>query len=221
MQIGGRVLVVAPHYDDEVLGCGGLLARKGADAAVVFVAGRSYSHEYGGIFTKDARGYAESVRELLGYGALFPSAFPDELVGGHFVDVLRHIEAAVLAFKPNVVLLPDHGDLHQDHRAVHRAGMIASRGLTVMTYFVPGGSSQSSRQVDEFKATAYMELTEEEVGLKAQSIALYRDEARERPHLRSEWGVRLSSQWFGAQAGMDLAEPYGAVRIIFACDNGG
>src|SRR5690606_14287262 len=136
-----RRLIIAPHYDDEVLGCGGLLSRCPDGSAVLFMCGRTYTHskDYREDCrsTKQAYVHACKVKDLLGYEHVFHAAFDDELLHRYFNDAVERIEFALNAWRPDLVLIPSIGDLNQDHKTTAHAAMIACRGYAVASYFVP------------------------------------------------------------------------------------
>jgi len=107
-----RVMVVAPHPDDEVIAVGGNLAlhkRLGSEVLTLFV-------------TLDApapcvrQREAEHVARLLGFDHRF-LGFPDGLVSLHEAAVSRAIADAMLAFRPEIVYCPFPADHHRDHQS--------------------------------------------------------------------------------------------------------
>lgn len=136
-----RVLVVAPHPDDESLGCGGLvatLARRGAAFRFVFVTDGSASHPRSRAWPKPrlaARRKAEAAQALhrLGVGtqprlfleladAAMPAAYSAD-----WQNAAARIEAVVGEFQPDLALLPWRRDPHCDHRASWTLAQAAMR----------------------------------------------------------------------------------------------
>jgi LmbE family N-acetylglucosaminyl deacetylase len=122
-----RVLAIAAHPDDEVLGCGGLLALladRGADVRVCFATD--------GEATKGAslpaaevarrrRSEAQAASRVLGVAPPRFLGLPDGRLAEHGVELRRGLEQVVAASRPDVVLAPWELDGHPDHRAVHAA----------------------------------------------------------------------------------------------------
>jgi LmbE family N-acetylglucosaminyl deacetylase len=119
-----RVLVVASHADDEVIGCGGLLrqhAAAGSEVSVVFVT-RSLSRT--GKF--DRRRLAESRRaqSVLGYQKSESLGFVEESLDPNapsFADLTRDLAGRIHRAAPTLLLIPNDDDFHNDHAAVARA----------------------------------------------------------------------------------------------------
>jgi LmbE family N-acetylglucosaminyl deacetylase len=108
-----RVLVVAPHPDDEVIAVGGNLAlhqRVGSDVLTLFVTLDAPAADVG------RKGEAERVANLLGFDHRF-LAFPDGSVSLHEPAVAGAIADAIRSFRPEVIYCPFPGDHHRDHQA--------------------------------------------------------------------------------------------------------
>ncbi len=122
-----RALVLAPHYDDEVLGCGGLLIRLAASGARVRVLFLSDSS--GGLERPvDPDGYgalrrAEAAKALavLGIGKAGELGLPDGRLAEHRESLADGIRAALVDFGPDLVLVPSPLENSSDHRAAFAA----------------------------------------------------------------------------------------------------
>jgi LmbE family N-acetylglucosaminyl deacetylase len=128
----GRVLVLAPHPDDEVLGCGGALLRhvqQDDEVKVVVVTDGGFpvsplqkTEDYRQIRMNESLqaagvlGYSHPV--FLGYADR--SLHPDEKLIGDFMGLLK-------TYQPEILYLPGVSEIHPDHRAVYRAGTIAAQ----------------------------------------------------------------------------------------------
>ena len=123
-----RVLVLAPHPDDETIGCGGalaLLARAGVALHVVLVSDGSGA---GGLPPGAAAvRQAEFIRalELLGVSSHALLGFPDGELSVS-PDLLAAVAQQVDAFAPDWIFCPHAGDLHRDHRVVAAAARQAA-----------------------------------------------------------------------------------------------
>jgi LmbE family N-acetylglucosaminyl deacetylase len=125
-----KILVVAPHPDDETLGCGGLiatLARRGATLRFVFVTDGSASHPHSRSWPRSrlaARRQSEAYEALrrLGAGrgpwdflALQDAAMPSAR-SPEWQEAVAHLAAMAREFQPDLALLPWRRDPHCDHR---------------------------------------------------------------------------------------------------------
>ena len=108
-----RVLIVAPHPDDEVIAVGGNLAlhqRLGSEMLTLFVTLDSPAADVG------RQSEAERVAQLLGFDHRF-LGFPDGSVSLHEPAVARAIAEAIRQFRPEVIYCPFPGDHQRDHQA--------------------------------------------------------------------------------------------------------
>lgn len=127
-----RLLVLAPHPDDEVLGCGGLMAAMLAAGAAVQVVIVSDGGLGGDAALRESESRA-ATRVLAGQGAepeLLFWRLPDrQLV--MWPDLALRVQAQIARFEPDCVLMPSMFEVHPDHRALFRAGIqaMATAGL--------------------------------------------------------------------------------------------
>ncbi len=134
-----RVLVVAPHPDDESLGCGGLLAhfaRDGREARVVFMTEGGASHSGSVLWPRERLGQqrqreAEAALQILGvpvqsarFLGLMDADMPKRDDDGYALAFSRMV-SLVSTFDPDLVVLPWRRDPHRDHRDAWALGMDA------------------------------------------------------------------------------------------------
>lgn len=211
-----RKLIIAPHYDDEVLGCGGLLSKFPNDSHVMIMCGRSYEHKSCPERTSAAIDYAGVIKDFLGYKSIDCHKFYDEFLGENFVQSIAHIEMMIRRVKPELVFIPHYGDINQDHIVTRHAAMIACRGLSIISYFIPSGSECNLRNKnDEFAPNLFLRLTNVQVDAKIKAMSMYQDEFRKWPNRRSEKGIRLTAEWFGSMVGLGYAEAYCIERLLY------
>ncbi len=225
----GRVLLLAPHADDEVLGCGGLLAslaRRGVEVHVLY-ASVDGSRHYGLV---GATTFAERVAEieevsrLLGF--TYEIAYPDKglMMQMDTVprrDLVDRYQAAMDERRPDVVLLPSGADYDHDHVAVFAAGFAAARPIPerfgkrlvphVLTYEM---SKIQWAAAPLPRSTAYHELDDEALLTKQDAIACYRTQARPSPHIRSPESVQALAVLRGAEVGVPYAEAFEVLRTV-------
>ncbi len=120
-----KILVLAPHADDEALGCGGTIAlcvSKGAEVRVAAVSDgggmlSASGDERAAIIEKRRRETGEASR-ILGVAHMYYLDFPDGALRSHKVEIKEKIDDIVSQFRPDIVLSPSPMDAHDDHIAV-------------------------------------------------------------------------------------------------------
>lgn len=216
-----RVLVIAPHMDDEVLGCGGTIARHvdaGDEVAVCVVCNRAYNRQYDAQAIEAEKANARRAQAILRYGTLTFLDLPDERLYAHFQELLDCLERAVMPFRADTVYVPHAGDLHQDHRSVAHASNIALRAIAqhaprcVLAYEVPSSTEQVfPNTADSFVPTVFTNI-EAQLDRKLNAMAAYQRESRAAPHPRSPEMLRARAHLYGAQAGCSAAEAFMLLR---------
>ncbi len=120
-------LVLAPHYDDEVLGCGGLVARltaAGAAVRVLFLsdgAGGSPNTEERAAYSRRRRQEAKAAAKVLGVAGIDHLDLPDGGLDQHLEAMAQGIRRALLSQRPSLLLVPSPLEASLDHRAAFRA----------------------------------------------------------------------------------------------------
>lgn len=127
-----NVLVIATHADDEVLGCGGVMARHAdtGDRVHVAVVTRGDPEVFPPAYVEEIFSELRSAHQLLGGAGIhfldFPSPRLDTVPGYVLADALRKL---IFELQARVVYAPYQGDLHGDHQAVYQAALVASRPI--------------------------------------------------------------------------------------------
>ena len=123
-----RVLVLAPHYDDEVLGCGGLLSRlvqAGAQVQVLFLTDGAGGHlepaADPAAYQRTRYQEAEAVAARLGFAGIRHLDLPDGGLELRRDELAKAYEEALLAHQPDLLLVPSPLEVSGDHRAAFAA----------------------------------------------------------------------------------------------------
>src|SRR6185369_3766474 len=120
-------IVIAPHFDDEVLGCGGLVGQLTAAGATVRVA---FCSDGGGETADPERRRAESARRrvearraaaILGLAGIDELDFPDGALAKHVGPMAESLHRLLLQHRPELVLVPSPLEVSADHRATFAA----------------------------------------------------------------------------------------------------
>ncbi|SFP33184.1 N-acetylglucosaminyl deacetylase, LmbE family [Ectopseudomonas composti] len=218
------VLVVAAHSDDEVLGCGGTIARhvdEGDTVYAVFLADGISSREGAGVAELNKRMEAsEHARQILGITKNYYLGLPDNRLDTlPLIEVIQPLEQVVSEIKPHIIYTHHFGDLNVDHRIAHQAVMTACRPL-------PGGSVREiyTFQVmssTEWNSPGYMPFLPQcavdvssYLEVKEAALKAYEHEMRAYPHSRSVSHLIALAQHNGAMHGFMAAEVFMIARLL-------
>ena len=226
-----KVMVVAAHPDDEILGCGATMARHveaGDDVTVVLLAegitSRDESRDLAAR-TDDLEGLREAAaRAAAAIGVQAPAfaGLPDQRLDTlPLLEIAKRVESFFAEAQPEVVYTHHGGDLNADHRIVHQAVLTAARPLPGATVrLVCGWETLSSTEWNSpglgpaFTPQRFVELTPAQLNRKLAALECYQSEMRPFPHPRSVEAVQALAQLRGTQAGLSLAEAFTVLRHI-------
>ena len=222
------VLVISPHPDDEVLGCGGLLAKlgeSGTDVHVVYGVADGFHHfGYEGQTTFEQRvEEIEAVARLLGFTweiAYADQGLIEKLDTVPRRDLVDFFEKTYNAHKPDLLLLPSYVDYDQDHRRLFETAFAAARpiGPRFGKWLIPGVVAYEQNKLnfawENLPRPALFTDISGHIDAKLESIALYRSQLRPPPHVRSLEGVRALARIRGAEIGVDYAEAFQVFRAV-------
>jgi LmbE family N-acetylglucosaminyl deacetylase len=219
------VVVVAAHADDEVLGCGGTLARmagEGRDVHIVLLADGETSRGASSASRVGARNAAaEKVCRILGCSSVVSLGLPDNRLDElTLLDVVKRIEESLDRHKPSTVLTHHPGDVNVDHRVAHDAVIAACRPQPghpvreLMFFEVPSSTEwRPPSSAEAFNPNWFVDISAT-LEKKLEALKAYQSELREFPHPRSLRAVEALATWRGATAGVTAAEAFVLGRKI-------
>ena len=224
-----KMLVIAAHPDDEVLGCGGTISRFANEGHDIYVAilgegitSRHDNHEqsHQSLITT-LQENCQQVAEMLGARDLFLFQLPDNRFDTiPLLDVVKIVEELIDQIHPQTIYTHHGGDLNIDHTVVHRAVITATRPMIgtpvreVYAFEVPSSTEWSFGQFrTEFRPNVFVDITDT-LDLKLNSLSLYETEIKKFPHPRSKEGLKAIARRWGSTVGLEAAEAFELVRSI-------
>lgn len=221
-KVKDHVLVVAAHPDDEVLGCGGVMARHSAEGDAVYTVfladGVSSRNSKKGLSERE--GAARKAAAILGSKTPLFLNFPDNRLDTiPLLDVVQAVESVIARIKPHIIYTHHGGDLNIDHVITQRAVMTACRPLAgspvrAIYGFEVLSSTEWSIQdgVHAFLPSRFVNI-ECFMAQKLQAMQAYKMEIRPFPHPRSKKAIQALATFRGVQSGLNEAEAFTTLRI--------
>jgi len=223
------VAVIAAHPDDEVLGCGGVIARhaqQGDSVHVLIVAegatsrgvtrNREAAH---GALTGLAEA-ADTANGILGSASVKLLQYPDNRLDSvDLLDVAKSIEAFIGQFDPETVYTHFSGDLNRDHQIVSEATQIACRPLPnsrireLLMFEVASSTGWRAGAAAAFCPNYFYDISTT-LELKLRALSAYSAEMRPWPHARSVEAIDALAKWRGSSVGLAAAEAFVLERRI-------
>jgi LmbE family N-acetylglucosaminyl deacetylase len=218
-----RVLVIAAHPDDEVIGAGGAIARHVAHDDEVYwcIVTQGYSPPWSEEILATARQQVYDVQKVLGIREVLFCGFPTvKLNTVPNIDLCSALQRVVDQVQPQVVYTTPRDDINQDHRIVYDATLVAARpipGCSVRRllcyeasptarFGLPAGSCG-------FVPNVFVDISQY-LSTKLEALSCYRTELREYPHPRSLEGLRLLAEERGLSVGARAAECFQLIREL-------
>ena len=220
-----NILVLAAHPDDEVLGCGGSIARwvrEGHRVSVLFFTDGVGSRGKSLAAAKIRRKATEKAARILGYTIAGIASFPDnQLDSVPLLKIAQTIERAKQMVRPDRVFTHFWGDLNIDHRRVCEAALTAFRpqpGETCQAIyaFEVASATEWGSPADAYRPTTYTEIAEEDVERAIRAYEAYAHEVRPDPHSRSVAAFRARRLVRGRECGVAWAEGFVLCRELTA-----
>ncbi len=225
---GERVLVIAAHPDDEVLGCGGTIARLSREREVrIVILGEGVSSRYGRReqvaeaelerLKQDASAAAAALgAKSVEFGGLPDNRF-DELP---LLEVVKRIEALLDELAPETIFTHHPGDLNVDHVVTFRAVLTATRptGTRVVrdlyAFEVLSSTEWAFQRIEPpFRPSVFIDISDF-IETKVRAMETYASEARPAPHPRAPESLRALARARGFAAGCEYAEAFELIRSL-------
>jgi LmbE family N-acetylglucosaminyl deacetylase len=222
-----NILVIAPHADDEILGCGGTIRKKILEGNNVFILILTNAHVGDPTIFSEAginkvRNEALKAHQLLGVKQTFFLDFPAPMLDQY---PLYKISSAIAEIIKNnaihIVYLPHRGDIHIDHKRVFDAALVSCRPVgsyTVKEVFsyetlseTEWGAPYSS---DVFVPNFFETISEDCFRAKIDAIKCFQSQLRPYPSSRSIETIDALSKLRGTTISKERAEAFMLVRLI-------
>lgn len=215
-----EVLVIVAHSDDEVIGCGGTIAKHVANGDTVSllvmtdgVSARGNSEE------ADERETAlSSSCKNLGIKEYRQLSYPDnEMDSVSLLSIAKGIEDFVKDKKPQIVYTHSDKDLNIDHQLTMRAVMTAFRpqpNCSVTSIYGFEVLSSTEWNTDQFNPSMFNVLSDDHLNKLEKSLNIYKEEMRDEPHSRSIKNIIRQREYRGSCVGHRYVEAFEIYREI-------
>ncbi len=222
-----KILIVAAHPDDEVLGCGATVAKlikEGYQATTLIlgegVTSRSDSSKQDTFKEeiKELKEQAIKANEILGIKEIIFNDLPDNSFDSvSLLKIVKKIEQVKNKIDPTIIFTHYKADLNIDHQLTYNAVLVATRPLInetckeIYSFYV--SSSTEWNYPFSFSPDVFFDI-KETINLKLKALKAYKSEIREFPHPRSLKGIKINSNYWGISVGLEYVEPFKTVRVI-------
>lgn len=222
-----NILVLAPHADDEILGCGGTMAKHIRQGDNVYVAVMTNASEgapelFSPDFIQALREECKGAHCQLGVKETFFEELPaPQLEQYPQYKIATVISRLIKTVQPTHLYIPHKGDLHLDHGAIYNAALVAARplpGQVVRHIFAYETLSETEwgHPTPEmaFVPNKFVDISGSCVESKLSAMNFFASQLKDFPNPRSIDGIKALSAFRGASIGVDAAEAFMVIRTV-------
>ena len=222
-----KILVIAPHADDEILGCGATIAKhiSRSDQVYVLICTNAFNGAPE-LFSKEdvsvIRDEAMLAHKILGVKETFFLEFPAPALNA-FPEYKISIEISKIIKKinPRILYLPHSGDIHYDHNAIYRSSLVAARpinGCSVQNIYCYETLSETEwaphQGLNHFIPNHYVDVSDF-FQKKIDAFCCFKTQLKKFPHPRSIEALNALASYRGSTVGVYKAEAFEIERQIF------
>ena len=215
------ILVISAHSDDEVLGCGGVIARhvaEGDNVHLLFMTDGVASRLESGD-GKNRLTYAQDVSKILKVDSFTNLNFPDNQMDSiPLLGIVKEVENKITELQPEIIYTHHIGDLNIDHQITHKAVITACRPQPdfcvkeIYAFEVLSSTEWQTPGVESFNPNVFVDITDY-IDIKKQVLEVYSEEMRQPPHSRSIDNALRLNALRGNSVGVDYAEAFELIRM--------
>ena len=234
-----KILVIAAHPDDEVLGMGGTITKyvKNGDSVKIIIMAtgifsrRSSNNTNSNTYEVDEKILKKMSKQvqnlqkdaiksskIMGVKDIEFLNFPDnEMDKKSNLEITKKIEHVISKFKPDIVFTHSQHDVNIDHRIIYDATITATRPFSkfkvkeVISFEVP--SSTEWYFPSKFSPNMFIDINKE-LSTKIKALSAYKTEINDFPHPRSLEGIEGIAKHWGTVSGFNASEAFYIVRQL-------
>ena len=222
-----RVLIIVAHPDDEVLGCGGTIAKHIYNGDKVFciyladgITARNFNTNKTLIQRKQS---LIKVEKFLGFKWIrkFCGKFRDQRLDAvNLLDIIKIIEEAKKEVNPDIIYTHSQSDLNIDHRLVAEASLVAFRPTAsqsfkaILSFEIPSATDYGGNIIKRNFNPNFIVNIKKFWKIKKKAINLYKHEILKFPNSRSLKGIEALHITRGVQNGIEIAEAFEVIKLV-------
>lgn len=219
-----NILVIAPHPDDETLGCGGTILKHKAQGGSIFwmvVTNILMKEGYTAEVIDRRQQEIDAVAKEYGFTKTFKLDFPTiKLDTLPLWDLIEKINRVIIEVQPNIIYLPNESDVHSDHRITFDASIGAMKTFRtptvkkVVMYETVSETEFTPALRDRIFAPNSFSDVSDYLDKKIAIMEIYKDQLGRHPFPRNIDNIKALATFRGATAGVKYAEAFTILKEI-------
>jgi LmbE family N-acetylglucosaminyl deacetylase len=219
-----KVLIIAPHPDDEVLGCGGTIKKhtKKRDEVYLCIVTKAYTPDWTKKFIENRKKEITCASKLLEIKKVIFLNLPTVKLDTVSQKKLNNlISGCIERVRPEILYVPFGGDLNKDHQLIFEASLVAARPKPkssireILCYEVLSetewGSPLAKEVKEIFIPNVYVDISDT-LNVKLKAMFCYKSELKKFPHPRSLEAITVLAKKRGTETGLKAAEAFVLIR---------
>jgi|TARA_B110000037_G_scaffold217279_1_gene278005 LmbE family N-acetylglucosaminyl deacetylase len=220
-----KILILSPHADDEILGCGGFISKYSKQNYYINVliltnankgAPEIYSHEE----IKQIRNEAKIANNFIGTKKLSFEDLPALNLNNYPIYKISNIISKYISdINPEIVLIPSANDINDDHKIIFKAAKVSMRvnkksNLKKILSYEVLSETEWNEDEKSFNPNYFVRLDKSDINNKVKAFLKYRSQVKKFPHPRSKEAIVNLSKVRGSQVFMKYAEAFKVEKIL-------
>ena len=223
-----RVLAIASHPDDEIIGCGGTLIKhkNSGDKVKVLFTSESELARNKNLFIAKKKSFirqkiACTISKILKFEKpIFLNFNNLSLTRADITMMNKNIREVIESYKPTIIYTHTPKDIHHDHRKTFESVIIATKPQNnlnikkILTFEIPSSTDYNFSSSCSTFCPNYFVNIKDEIKLKINLLKKYKNEMKKYPNSRSLRGIKNLAAYRGNMVSLDWAESFELIRNI-------
>jgi len=220
-----KILILSPHADDEILGCGGLISKFSKlnyeiNVLIMTNANKGAPEIFKSKEIKMLRKEAKIANNFIGSKRLFFENLPAINLNNYPVyKISMIINKYIKDINPEIILIPSANDIHDDHKIIFKAAKVSMRpnkksNLKKILSYEVLSETEWNEDGKSFNPNYFVCLTKSDINNKVKAFLKYKSQVKKFPHPRSKEGIINLSRLRGSQVFTEYAEAYKVEKIL-------
>ena len=220
-----KILILSPHADDEILGCGGFISKYSSlkhhvSVLILTNANKGAPEIYSLEQIKKIRNEAKQANILIGTKKLYFENLPAlNLMKLPLYKISNIIDKYIKNVNPEIILIPSGNDIHDDHKVIFKAAKVSirpnkkSKLKKILSYEVLSETEWNENE-KSFNPNYFLSLNKSDINKKVKAFLKYKSQVKKFPHPRSKEAIVNLSKVRGSQVFMKYAEAFKVEKIL-------
>ena len=220
-----NILIISPHADDEILGCGGFISKYSKqnyhiNVLILTNANKGVPEIYSPEEINTIRKEANMANKLIGTNKIFFENLPAVNLNNYpFYKITNIIDKYIKEVNPEIVLIPSGNDIHDDHKLIFKAAKVSMRpnrksNLKKILSYEVLSETEWNEEGKSFNPNYFVHLKKSDINNKVKAFLKYKSQVKKFLHPRSKEGIINLSRVRGSQVFKEYAEAFKVEKIL-------